>query len=48
MMDWINGDPFVFILLQDLQGINTSSKLSFPDRILTNETSFNMEHGMNA
>jgi len=43
-MDWINGDPYVFILLWDLQGIlDRDSKLSFPDGILINGPSFNME-----
>ena len=34
-MDWINGHPYVFILLQNLQNIlDRGTKLSFLDRIL--------------
>jgi len=32
MIDWINGDPSIFILLQDFQCIiDRGNKLPFPD-----------------
>jgi len=38
MMNWINGDPSVFIILKDLHGIlDRGSRLPFPNGILINE-----------
>jgi len=42
MMDWINGDPSGFILLQDLQDIlDRCRKFPFPNGILIIRASFN-------